>query len=76
MLNIIYNRFYFIFLSAIIVLSDQISKHLVSINRRSLVDRDLIIFTIDYIKNFGAAFNLFSGSRIFLSIVSLIPLIL
>ena len=30
------------------------------------------MFHLDYVKNFGAAFNLFSGSRIFLSIVSLI----
>ena len=71
MLNIIYNRFYFILLSSIIVLTDQITKILVSLYSKALINKDFLIFSIDYIKNYGAAFNLFSGSRVFLSLVSI-----
>tara|TARA_B100000965_G_C19230148_1_gene599746 strand:- start:139 stop:597 length:459 start_codon:yes stop_codon:yes gene_type:complete len=66
------NRFYFILLSVIIVLTDQFSKHIININHKSLVNRDFILFSLDFVQNFGAAFNLFSGSRIFLSLVSII----
>ena len=72
MLNIIYNRFYFILFSTIIVLIDQLSKLIISLYNKQLINRDFIIFTLDDVRNFGAAFNLFSGSRIFLSIVSMI----
>tara|TARA_S200000501_G_scaffold231410_1_gene217007 strand:+ start:1063 stop:1521 length:459 start_codon:yes stop_codon:yes gene_type:complete len=67
-----YNRYYFILLSWIIFFSDQFTKHIININHKSLINKDFIFFSIDYVKNFGAAFNLFSGSRIFLSIISLI----
>ena len=66
------NKFYFILLSLLIFLIDQITKYIVSINYKSIINTDLIFFKIDYIKNYGAAFNLFSGSRIFLSIISII----
>ena len=72
MLNTKFNRFYYILISLIIFLSDQLTKHIINVNHKSLVNKDLILFSLDYVKNFGAAFNLFSGSRIFLSIVSLI----
>ena len=72
MLNIIYNRFYFILFSTIIVFIDQLSKFIISLYNKQLINRDFIIFTLDDVRNFGAAFNLFSGSRIFLSIVSII----
>ena len=71
MLNIKYNRYYFIILSIIITLSDIITKHIISINHKTLINNNLIFFSIDYVKNFGAAFNLFSGSRVFLSLVSI-----
>ena len=76
MFNIKYNRFYFIFISIIVFLSDQFTKYIISKNYKSLINKDLILFSIDYVKNFGAAFNLFDGSRIFLSIVSIIITIL
>ena len=72
MLNIIYNRFYFILFSTIIVFIDQLSKFIISLYNKQLINRDFIIFTLDDVRNYGAAFNLFSGSRIFLSIVSII----
>ena len=71
MLNIIYSRFYFILLSSIIVLTDQITKLLISLYTKELINKDFLIFSIDYIKNYGAAFNLLSGSRFFLSFVSI-----
>tara|TARA_Y100000746_G_scaffold143_1_gene108 strand:- start:618 stop:1076 length:459 start_codon:yes stop_codon:yes gene_type:complete len=77
MLNIERRRFYFISLALFIVLSDQLIKYIITINYNSLINIDLILFNIDYVKNFGAAFNLLSGSRIFLSTVStLISIIL
>ena len=76
MFNIIYKRFYFILFSAIIALIDQISKLIINLYSKQLINRDFIIFTLDDVRNFGAAFNLFSGSRIFLSIVSIIITIL
>ena len=58
MFNILYHRFYFILISIIIVLSDQLAKLIISIYKKSLLDKDFIIFSLDYVKNFGAAFNL------------------
>ena len=72
MIYIKQNRLYFIFLSLVICMLDQLSKYFISIDYKSIVKTDLIIFTIDYVKNFGAAFNIFSGSRIFLSTVSIL----
>ena len=70
MLNIKNNRFYFILLSMLIILSDQYAKNIININYKSLINIDLIFFSIDYVKNYGAAFNILSGSRIFLSVIS------
>ena len=72
MRNTIYQRFFFILVSSFILLFDQLTKLAVSINNKSLINKDFIFFQLDYVKNFGAAFNLFSGSRIFLSLVSII----
>ena len=72
MIYIKQKRLYFIFLSLLICLLDQLSKYFISIDYKSIVKTDLIFFTIDYVKNFGAAFNIFSGSRTFLSAVSIL----
>ena len=72
MLNIKNIRFYFILLSILIILSDQFTKNIININHKSLINNDLIFFSIDYVKNYGAAFNILNGSRIFLSTVSII----
>ena len=76
MKNLFYSRFYFILISLIIVLCDQLTKHIVNVYNKVLINKDFIIFSLDYVKNFGAAFNLFSGNRIFLSLVSIIIAIL
>ena len=70
--NIKQHRLNFIFISLLICLLDQFSKYIISINYNSIINKDLIFFTIDYLKNYGAAFNIFSGSRILLSTVSII----
>lgn len=71
MINIIYNRFFFILFSAIIVLIDQLSKYIISSNSKQFINKDFIILSLEYVKNYGAAFNLFSGNRIFLSSISI-----
>ena len=65
-------RLYFIFISIIVIVSDQFTKYIIDVYQDSLINTDLIFIKLDYVKNYGAAFNLFSGSRIFLSIVSVI----
>ena len=71
-INIKNSRFYFILISILIILCDQYTKNIININHDSLINKDYIFFRIDYVKNYGAAFNMFTGSRIFLSIVSTI----
>ena len=71
-LNIKNNRFFFILLSSLIILSDQFTKHIIDINHTSYINNDLLFFSIDYVKNYGAAFNILNGSRIFLSTISTI----
>lgn len=70
MLNINYSRFYFILFSTILFLVDQLTKYIININN-SLINKNLIIFRIDYVENYGAAFNLLSGNRLFLSLISI-----
>ena len=36
------------------------------------MDKDYILFRLEFVKNYGAAFNIFSGDRIFLSSISII----
>ncbi len=71
-INIKSYRFYFFLISILIILSDQLTKYIINLNHTSLINNDLIFFSIDYVKNYGAAFNILSGSRIFLSTVSTI----
>ena len=63
-------RYFFILISILIILSDQYTKNIININYKSLINIDLIFFSIDYVKNYGAAFNILSGNRIFLSVIS------
>ena len=72
MINSNQNRAYFILLSILIILIDQLTKLLISYNYKSFINIDFLLFKLDFVKNYGAAFNIFSGSRIFLSIISII----
>ena len=65
-------KLYFLFLSIFIVLIDQFTKYLMSYNKKLFINKDFLLFKLDFVKNYGAAFNIFSGSRIFLSFISII----
>ena len=68
MINKIQTKLYFLSLSILIVLIDQFTKYLMFYNKKLLINKDFLLFKLEFVKNYGAAFNLFSGSRIFLSL--------
>ena len=72
MINIKSLRIFSLLICIIIIIFDQYTKYYVNINYNSLIKKDYIIFTIDYVKNYGAAFNILNGSRILLSSISII----
>ena len=55
---------------------DQFSKIYINDNLNKLLNKDLLIFTIEFVRNYGAAFNILSGSRLFLSFISVISTII
>ena len=67
MINNIQKKLYFLSLSIFIVLIDQYTKYLMFYNKKLFINKDFILFKLDFVKNYGAAFNIFSGSRIVLS---------
>ena len=71
MINKIQTKLYYLSLSSLIVLIDQLTKYLMS-NNKLFINKDFLLFKLGFVKNYGAAFNLFSGSRIFLSLISTI----
>ena len=68
----IQNKLYFLLLSIFVILIDQFTKHFMFFNYKTLINKDFLLFKLDFVKNYGAAFNIFNGSRIFLSIISII----
>ena len=72
MINKIPTKIYFLFLSFFIILIDQITKYLMFYNYKMFINKDFLLFRLDFVKNYGAAFNIFSGSRIFLSLISIV----
>jgi len=72
MINKIQTKLYFLSLSIFIVLLDQFTKYLMIYNHKIFINKNFLIFRLDFVKNYGAAFNIFSGSRIFLSCISII----
>jgi len=69
--NKIQTRIYFLSLSIFIVLIDQFTKYLMFYNKKLFINQDFLLFKLVFVKNYGAAFNIFSGSRIFLSFSSI-----
>ena len=65
-------KLYYLSLTIFVILIDQITKYIIFYNNKKFLDKNFLLLKIDFVKNYGAAFNLFSGSRIFLSIVSII----
>ena len=72
MINKIQTKIYFLTLSILIVLIDQFTKYLMFYNKKLFINKDFLLFKLDFVKNYGAAFNIFSGSRIFLSLISIL----
>ena len=65
-------KLYFVSLSIFIVLIDQFTKYLISYNKKLFINKDFLLFKLDFVKNYGAAFNILSGSKVFLSLISII----
>ena len=72
MIIYIKTKLYFVSLSIFIVLIDQFTKYLMFYNKKLFINKDFLLFKLDFVKNYGAAFNIFSGSRIFLSLISIL----
>ena len=72
MINKIQTKIYFLSFSIFIILIDQYTKYLMFFNYKKFINKNFLIFRLDFVKNYGAAFNIFSGSRIFLSFISII----
>ncbi len=72
MFSIQINRFYYLLLSFFIILADQYSKNIINTHYHLIINKNFVFFNIDYVKNYGAAFNLLSGSRLILSLVSIL----
>ena len=64
-------KLYFLSISIFIIFLDQFTKYIVLFNNKTIVNKDFILFRLDFVKNYGAAFNILSGSRIFLSFISI-----
>ncbi len=71
MFNIKFKTIYYLSISTFLFIVDQLSKYLINIDFASLVNQDYILFKIDFVKNYGAAFNILSGNRLILSFISL-----
>ena len=71
MINKIQTKIYYLFFSIFIILLDQYSKHFIFNNYKTVLNKDLILFRLE-LENYGAAFNIFSGNRIFLCFISII----
>ena len=72
----IQTKLYFLSCSIFIIIIDQFSKYLMFYNYKTVINKDFLLFKLDFVKNYGAAFNIFSGNRIFLSCISIIISIL
>ena len=72
MIKKIKTKLYFLSISIFIILIDQFTKYIMFYNYKFFVNKDFILFRLDFVKNYGAAFNILSGSRIFLSIISIV----
>ncbi len=71
MFNIKFKTIYYLSISTFLFIVDQLSKYLINIDFASIVNQDYILFKIDFVKNYGAAFNILSGNRLILSFISL-----
>ena len=66
---------YLIIISFFCIL-DQLSKIYIYFNFHKLLNKDYLIFKIEFVRNYGAAFSIFEGSRLFLTLISVISSII
>ena len=66
----------FLTLISIFCIMDQLSKIYININQHKLFNKEILIFNIEFVRNYGAAFNILSGSRLLLASVSIISAII
>ena len=71
MINKLQTKIYFLTLSIFIILIDQFTKYLIFYNYKLFINIDFLLFRLVLVKNYGAAFNIFSGNILFLSLVSI-----
>ena len=71
MINKFRTNLYYFSISIFIFLIDQFTKYLIFYNNKIFINKDFLLFKLDFVKNYGAAFNIFSGNRIFLSFISI-----
>ena len=71
-INKIQTKLYFLSCSIFFIIVDQFTKYLMFYNYKTVINKDFLLFRLDFVKNYGAAFNIFSGNRIFLSCISII----
>ena len=72
MIEIIKKRFKYIILILVIIFLDQTTKRILISNIDELINKSCFIFKLAYIENYGAAFNIFTGNRIFLTLISIV----
>jgi len=70
------NKISYFLIICFFCLLDQLSKFYINSNLHKLLNKDYLFITIDFVRNYGAAFNIFSGSRIFLSVISIFSTII
>jgi len=66
---------YFLIISFFSII-DQLSKIYVNSNFYKFLNKDLIIFSLELVRNYGASFNILSGNRLLLSFISIISTII
>jgi len=61
-----------ILITSIILFLDQLTKYIIKNNFKDLNYKNYILFSINIIKNNGAAFNLFADNILFLILISIL----
>ena len=70
------NKINYLIIIIFFCILDQLSKIYINLNLNKLLNKDLYLFTIQFVRNYGAAFNLLSGNRLFLCFISVISTII
>ena len=65
-------KLYFLYLSIFVILIDQFTKYIMFNNYKTFINKDFLLFRLDFVKNYGAAFNILNGNRILLSFISIV----